>query len=143
MLYLQYEDFKNKYHDTQKAYDEILTEKEELFTKTQPQAVQYDRDRVSGGTASNKFEEYVIAKDKKRIDERITEVKEILEERERLLRQKEKELRKSANIFDKVYYMRNIDRMRIYKIANACHYSEAQIYRILHVISESLKHDRK
>lgn len=143
MLYLQYEDYKNKYHDIQQAYDDILCEKEELFARTQPQSVNFERERISGGTATNKFEDYVIAKDKKLIDERLTAIKSILDDRERLLTQKEKELRQSANLFDKVYYMRFLDRMRIYKIANACHYSEAQIYRVLHEINESLKRDRK
>lgn len=143
MLYLEYEFYRLKYVETQQKFDELLSEKETLFARTQPKAVNYDGDHVSGGNATNKFEEYIEAKDRKRIDERLAEIKSILEDRERLLRLKEKELRASEDIRDKVFYMRYIDRMRIYKIANICHYSEMQIYRILHIINDSLKHDRK
>lgn len=143
MVYLQYAAYKLKYEETQRLYDEILSEKQELFQRTQPGAVNYDMERVSGGTVSNKYDEYISQKDKKRIDERLNEIRSILDERSLLLRQKEKELRESADVRDKVYYMRILDHVRIYKIANANHYSEAQIYRILHDIMISLKHDRK
>lgn len=143
MVYIQYAEYKLKYEETQKLYEEILSEKEELFQRTQPGAVNYDMERVRGGTASNKYDEYIEAKEKKRIDERLNEIKSILDERHSLLKQKEKELRKSADVRDKVYTMRILDHVRIYKIANTIHYSEAQIYRILHDINKSLKHDRK
>ena len=140
MVYLQYIEYRAKYAETQKRYDEILCEKEELFQRTQPQAVQFDRERVGGGTASNKFEAYVIAKDEKRIDERLAEVKSLMDDRERLLKLKERELRASGDVRDKVYYMRYLDHVKIWRIAQIVNYSEPQIYRILRQIR---KHDRK
>lgn len=142
-MYLQYEVYKRKYYEAQTRYDEILNEKMILFERTQPGGVSYEKERVNGGEQSNKFDSYLIAKEQKQIDERLNEAKTILDDRERLLRQKEKELRDSKVITDKVYVLRYIERQRIYKIANVCHYSEAQIYRILRDISDSLNHDRK
>lgn len=139
MLYLEYEDFKAKYLETQRKYDEILSEKEELFQRTQPTAMNIDKERVSGGTKSNPFESYLIAKEKKQIDERLAEVKGLLDDREKLLNLKLEELRYSNAIEDKIYRMRHIDRIRIYKIARMVNYSEAQVYRILANIAENIK----
>lgn len=142
-LYLQYEGYRRKYIAAQQKYDELLSEKEALFERTQPGAVIYDKERVSSGTSSNKFDDYVIAKERTQIDERLDEARQILDEREQLLKRCEKDLRDSTNVYDKVYCLRYLDRLRIYKVANAVHYSEAQVYRILRDISESLKRDRK
>ena len=139
-VYPQYIECRARYAEAKRRYAEILTEKEELFQRTQPQAVQFDRERVGGGSPSNKFEEYVIAKESKRLDERLYEARSIAEDRERLLRMKEKELRASGDVRDKVYFMRYLDRMKVYRIARAVNYSEPQIYRILREIR---KHDRK
>ena len=40
MLYIEYEEYKNKYYEVQRKYNDILNEKEELFAKTQPKATQ-------------------------------------------------------------------------------------------------------
>ena len=143
MVYIIYEDFKNKYIETQKRYDEILREKERLFSKTQPASVDYDKERVSGGTASNPFDAYMIAKEEKHIDERLMEIRSILDDRGKLLKIKEKELRNSKALEDKIYRMRHLDRLKVYQIAKLLNYSEPQIYRILRKISKTLKDDKK
>ena len=66
-----------------------------------------------------------------RIDGQLRELDGILDDRKRLLAEKEKELRASADIEDRVYCMRILDRVKVYKIAAAVHYSEMQVYRIL------------
>lgn len=142
MVYLDYEAFKAKYLETQRSFDAILQEKEELFARTQPNAVRFDKERVSGGKIPNPFEDYMIAKEKKQIDQRLAEAKSILDDRERLLRLKEAELRASKAVIDRVYVLRYIERMRVYKIMRKLNYSERQIYRMLETIEES-KHGRK
>ena len=72
-----------------------------------------------------------IAKDKKRIDDRLFEIKNILEDREILLKAKEQELRCSKNNIDQIYRMRFLEQMHITKISLIVHYSESQVYRIL------------
>lgn len=138
-VYIVYEDFKNKYLETQKKYDEILKEKEELFLKTQPKAIVYDKEKIDSGYIHNAFDEYLIAKEKARIDERLIEVKIILRDRERLLYLKEQELRSSKNHIDQIYRMRYIDFYNIRKIAKISCYSESQIYRILERMKKTLE----
>ena len=69
MLYIEYHEYRDKYIIAQRKYDEVLSEKEHLFARTQPKATQYDKEVVSGGSPSNSFDEYLIAKEKKQIDE--------------------------------------------------------------------------
>lgn len=143
MLYIEYESFRRRYRETQRKYDEILSEKEKLFQITQPKAVDTEKDKVQGGSQVNSFDEYLILKEQRQIDERLDEVKALLEDRERLLKLKEVELRQSNAVEDKVYRLRYLDRIRVYKIAKMINYSEPQVYRVLRGIREKLKCDRK
>lgn len=139
MLYVTYEQFKAKYYETQKQYNEILNEKEQLFLKTQPKAIKFDKEKITGGVSTNTFDEYLIEKEKKQIDERLEEVKIILEDRKNLLELKREELKASNNIQDKIYYYRYIDKMRVEKIGRLVGYGEAQVYRILRSIKNNVK----
>ena len=139
MLYITYEQFKVRYYETQKQYNEILNEKEHLFLKTQPKATKFDKERVSGGVKTNTFDEYLLEKERKQIDERLEEVKSILEDRKRLLHLKEEELKHSKNIHDKIYYYRYIDKLNIDKLCRLVSYSRPQVYRILRIIRNNLK----
>ena len=139
MIYVIYEEYKNKYYETQKEYDIILNEKEKLFMITQPSAVKFDKEIVSGGTTDNTFERYLILKEEKKVDQRLDEIKSILDDRERLLKLKEQELRESTNIQDKIYKYRYLDKLKVFKIAKLVGYSEPHIYRILKIIKNNLK----
>lgn len=139
MLYITYEQFKVKYYETQKQYNEILNEKETLFLKTQPKATKFDKERVSGGVSTNTFDEYLIEKERKQIDERLDEVKKILEDRGHLLELKREELKASNNIQDKIYYYRYIDKLNIEKVGRMVGYSRPQVYRILRTIKNNIK----
>lgn len=139
MLYVTYEQFKIRYYETQRQYNEILNEKEQLFLKTQPKATKFDKERVNGGVSTNTFDEYLIEKEKKQIDERLEEVKTILEDRKHLLELKKDELKHSTNIQDKIYYYRYIDKMTIEKIGRLVGYSRPQLYRILRTIKNNIK----
>lgn len=135
-VYVDYEDFKNKYHDSQNKFDEILKEKEALFSKTLPKSPKWDK--ISFLSQShNSFDDYLISKEKKRIDERLFEIKSILNDRKELLKLKETELRKSKNSVDIIYRMRFLDHMHITNISIIVHYSESQVYRILQRINET------
>ena len=138
-VFIDYETYKCKYLEIQVKYNEILTEKENLFTKTQPNAIRYDKVQVQGGKYGNGFDEYLIAKEKKKIDERLAEARQLLEDRERLLKLKEKELRASKDKLDLIYLMRFVDNKRPYAIARSLNYSESQIYRILDKIQKEIR----
>lgn len=134
-----YEEYKNKYYETQREYDIILTEKEKLFRMTQPSAIKFDKEVVSGGVVDNMFERYLILKEEKKIDQRLEEIKSILDDRERLLKLKEQELRASTDVKDKIYKYKYLDKLKVFKIAKLVGYSEPQVYRILKAIRNNLK----
>lgn len=141
-VYIDYDIYKCKYLEIQIQYNEILTEKENLFTRTQPNAIRYDKVQVQGGTYGNGFDEYLIAKEKEQIDERLSEARQLLEDRERLLKLKEKELRASKDKLDLIYCMRYVDNKRPYAIARCLNYSESQIYRILDKIQKEIRREK-
>lgn len=138
MTYMVYEEFRRKYLETQRKFDEILQEKEFLFTKTQPKSPNWDKIGENGNQVNNKFDDYLVVKESKRIDERLTEIKSILDDRERLLMLKEQELRSSKNHVDKIYKMKYVDKLNISRIVKASNYSRAQVYRILEDIKKSI-----
>lgn len=139
MLYIEYEEYKNKYYEVQKKYNDILNEKEELFAKTQPKATQINGEKTAGGKHINAFDDYLIQKERKNIDQRLEEVKSILDDRERLVKLKEQELRISNNSYDKIYRFRYIDRLTIEKTARLSNYSRSQVFNILKEIRKHLK----
>ena len=139
MIYKIYEEYKNRYYETQLQYNAILNEKEELFSITQPQAVKFDKEVVGGGNPVNTFDEYLIKKEKKNIDQRLIEIKSILDDRKRLLELKEDELRHSRNIQDRIYTYRYLDRKKIKNIALLIPCGDATVYRELNKIRRSIK----
>lgn len=141
MIYEQYNEYKNKYYEAQQKYNEILNEKETIFAITQPKSTTYDKERVTGGSPSNSFDDYLVLKEEQQIDQRLEVIKSILEDRAKLLKLKEEELRHSTNIQDRIYTYRYLDKMKIHKICRLAGYSEAQVYRILKTIKNNLKND--
>lgn len=139
MLFIEYEEYKNKYYEVQRKYNDILNEKEELFSKTQPKATQIKGEKTTGGVHRNLFDDYLIQKERKNIDKRLEEVKSILEDRERLVRLKEQELRASNNSYDKIYRCRYVDRLTIEKTCRISNYSRSQVFNILKEIRDKLK----
>ncbi len=145
-LYQEYELFKLKLSETQMRYNRILSEKENLFARTQPQGIKLDYEPVSGGKFVNAFDQYLIDKERAKIDERLAEVKSILDDRKELMKLKEDEMRASKDPECKIYCLRYIDRIRVFKISKMVSYSEAQVYRYLDIIKKSVQeihNDRK
>lgn len=139
MLYLEYDNLCRRYTDIRLTWDALMEEKETLFSRTLPTAVQLDREKVSGGTPQNAFDEYLIRKEQLHIDEQIKEAESIIESRWEMLKAKEAELRSSKNLHDRIYTMRYIDHSRVVNIARKIGYSESQIYRILEIIDANIK----
>lgn len=139
MLYADHYFIKAKYLNAQKQYDAILSEQEALFARTQPTGVNYDKERVTGGNPSNPFDEYITAKERKRIDERLQEIKGILDGCKELLDLKERELRLSKEWDDIIYTYYFLDRLTITQIEIRLPYSRVQIWRRLNRIKENLK----
>lgn len=139
MLYVEYNDYRDKYYKAQKVVDGIVDEKVELFIKTQPKATDYGKETVSGGTVGNAFDNYLIAKDNKQIDKRLEEARSILEDRENLLKLKEEELRNSKDWYDIIYVYYYIEKLSIRKIEKRIPFSLAEIYRKIKTIRNNIK----
>lgn len=137
-VFASYAELKNKYLDAQRKFDEILKEKEALFAKTQPKSPKLDK--IGSCEYHNTFDEYLINKERYKIDERLAEIKLILEDRERLLSLKKHELYGSKNSVDKVYKMKYLEQHDVPYIGNTLHFSRTQVYRILDVIKKALKY---
>ena len=142
MIYIEYHEYKNKYYAAQKEYDKLLSEKEVLFARTQPKATKYDKEKVSGGSPSNSFDNYLMTKEQKQLDERLEETRSILEGREKLYKQKEEELKLSENPYDKIYYNKYVKNLTPYKMWDVG-YEPSQIYRILRKIEKILNMTQK
>lgn len=143
MIYIEYHEYKNKYYIAQKEYDNILSEKEELFVKTQPKATDYDKEKVSGGSPSNTFDNYLIIKEKKQLDERLKEARSILEDRIKLLKLKEEELKQSKEWLDIIYTCYFIDKLSIRKISKKIPFSTTEIFRKIKIIRKNINLEQK
>ena len=137
-LYIEYESFKRKYYEAQQNFDTILSEQEKMFSRTQPRSTDFSKEPVNGGTPSNTFEEYMIEKEKKQIDERLNEAKLILNDRGKLVQLKLEELKESKNLYDKVYVAWYIDKIKVFHISRNISYSERQVYRMLKDIKREI-----
>jgi hypothetical protein len=139
MIYKTYAEYKNKYLEAQKKYDEILSEKEELFLRTQPKATKYDKEIVSGSTIhSDSFATYVSKMEEKKIEERLDAARSILEDRRRLLKLKEEELRQSKNIEDMIFVQRYLENKPVKIIKARIPYCRSSIYGILQKIEKNI-----
>lgn len=134
----EYDRNRRRYDLAVDTYERLLIRKEELFQRTQPQAIEIKPDKISGGAASNPLEEYMIAKDRLGVDDRIIEARNILKERVQLLEVAERDLRQSPALYDRVYVMRYLSAHSVDYIARSLHYSRRQVYRILDTIAEKM-----
>ena len=142
MYYLDYEIQKRKYSEAQQKLDDILMEREEIFDRTQPKSIPFDKEKVDGGSQKNAFDEYLVELERKRINERIAEAKNMLDDRKELFQTVEKMLMESKDQDDIIYRMKYIECKNNRQIAKIIHYSESQIYRILKNISKMIENDR-
>lgn len=102
---------------------------------TQPQGINTDQEKVTGGNPKNNFDKYLILKEEKRIEERLAEAKALVAEREELLNIKKAELYQSQEPEDVIYRLRFIERATVRRIAFNVNYSERQVFRMLKKIN--------
>lgn len=139
MLYLEYERAKANFRSAQVMFEEALLEKERLFTITQPKAITYDKDVIQTSPCGDVLDRYVIALEDEHIEEKLRPFRELVMNRESLLDVKERELRKSVDIFDRIYTYRYLDGMSIKGIAKILNFSKSQIYRKLQSIQRKIR----
>lgn len=143
MIYIQYHDCKNKYYDAQKDFEKVLSEKERLFAKTQPAAVDTTKDTVSGGTPTNEFDNYLIEMEKKNVDKRLDEARSILDDRLKIFKLKEDELYHSKDRFDVIYKYYFIEKLSIRKTAMKMDIGQTEIFRKVQKIRKNINLEQK
>lgn len=137
--YPEYEQFKRKYSDLQKAFVRVLLEKEKLITQTMPRAIQYGKDKIDNNIDDNPLEDYVISVEEKGLDKKIAKLRRHMMDWKLLLDAKEEELRASMAILDRIYVSRYLDGQSINQICRVMNYSRPQIYRKLSQIQKNLR----
>lgn len=140
MIYLEYEAYKQRFRELQRIFNDLLLEKERLFTAALPGAIRYDKDRVQAA-ASNATENYIVALDEKGIDEHLDKLRPMINDFEMSMRLKEIELRKSPDIIDKIYVSKFLDGYSVNYTAKRINYSRRQTYRLYNQIICSLRKD--
>ena len=143
MLFIDYIKAQNDYLAAWDTYAEVLKEKEALFDRTQPKGIDYQKDKVQGGGNTNAFDEYIFAKERAGIDERLEEAKKIADARWVLMDACSKSMRCSIDIEDKVFYLRHIQGMKLKDIAKALNYSESHIFRVASSVEKMIGNDRE
>ena len=137
MIYEEYEAICNKIHNIEKKLFKLIDKRDELFDKTQPKTTQYDKEIVDGRNPTNMMEQYVIQKEY--LNEKINQLNTTLDDLYQVLKRKREELKLSKNIYDRIYYYREIERLNMYKIASLIGYSKEQTYRYYRKIKNDTK----
>ena len=121
---------------------EYLEEKKHLFyQKTQPKAAAMNKIMVTNGSNTNKFLDYVERIEE--LDEKITNLKQIISMLEYYLKRMEMSLRIMKGILEKIFVDRYIDNLSVKKIAIKENYSQSDVYRKLSIIRRILKEEKK
>lgn len=131
MLFVEYERCKDIYIELQAKYESVMLEKERLFTRVMPNAINYDKEDIQTSISSNMLDEYILALERNKVDERLESIKSMLADRQRLLTMKEQALRKSPDKYDRLYVFRYLDGMGVKQITRRMYLSKTQVYRLL------------
>lgn len=148
-LYLVHRKYYLAYLSAQNAVERIIDEWSQIASKTDPRCTlaEHERDFIAttslphNASTIGKAEQYAIEMEQHRIKERLTEAKEILSERVYLLEQKENDLRRSSDLYDKIYLLKWIEHEKPEDIAELVHYSRSQVYNIIGHLSAQLERE--
>ena len=95
------------------------------------------KERVSGGTPLNSFDEYLIAQEQAKIDKRLKQALAECDDLYEVLKRIEKMVRQSTNYYDKIYRYRYIDNYTVTEVTNRVEYSRSTVW---HKLNEIKKH---
>lgn len=145
-LYLEHRKLYIEYREAVKRVEDVLNEYEIISAKVQPKSSLAEHERefspvvvAAFGQSINKSEEYVIAMEQHKIEERLYSAKLILQERTELLKLKEEEIRKSKDIYNMIYVAKWIDGLKNDAIVKQTGYSRSQVYNIVGHLTKQLE----
>lgn len=145
-LYLEHRKLYLQYKEALQKVENVLNEYEVISAKVQPKSSLSEHERefspvvvAAFGQSINKSEEYVIAMEQHKIEERLYSAKLILQERAELLKFKEEEIRKSKDVYNMIYTAKWIDGLKPDAIVKQTGYSRSQVYNILGHLNKQLE----
>lgn len=138
MLYVEYHDLLKKYKSAESSYYKALDKKSKLLYSVEPHATQIKELMVdySYDNPDKAIIDYTVEIDS--INELINTTRNNKDVLDYELRKKEKELRYSHNIYDRVYVYKWLERKRVREYYRLLNYSRRQIYRFIDEIKEKL-----
>ena len=136
MLYVDYEKMWEVIRKQEKELFDLINKRDELFTMTQPKSTTFDKELVDSSHQSNTLEKYVIKEEQ--ITLRINQLNKSIDDRYQALNRKREELRLSKNIYDRIYYLKYIEKLNIYKIATLVNYERTSVWRHLKKIEKNI-----
>lgn len=139
MIYTAYENIKNKYRNLEKDYENILAENEKIFRITQPKSPTFSDLKIQCNEIKSKFDLYLELKEKLCIDKRLSEAKKLIKARGKMLMAKEKELRFSRDLIDRVYCLWFLDKKNAREVSNTLGYHKSAVYNVINDIKRSIK----
>ena len=136
MIYIDYEKMWAVIRKQECELIELINERDELFNMTQPKGTTFDKELVDSSHHGNTLETYAIKEEY--LTNKIHQLDQSITDRYQLLNRKRKELEISKNIYDRIYYLKFIEKLSIYKIANLVGYERTSIWRHLKKIEKNI-----
>lgn len=134
---MRYKRNRLKYEAALDFHEQLVSQREALFQRTQPQAIQIKEDKIMGSGSGNPLEDYAIRS--QQLDERIKKAAKLVWQRRNLLKRAESDLRASKGTWDRIFVYHYLENRKISWIAMRMGYSERQVYRILQKIQDVSK----
>ena len=134
---MRYKRNRLKYEAALDFHEQLVSQREALFQRTQPQAIQIKADKIMGSGSGNPLEDYAIRS--QQLDERIKKAAKLVWQRRNLLKRAESDLRASKGTWDWIFVYHYLENRKISWIAMRMGYSERQVYRILQKIQDVSK----
>jgi len=135
-LYEEYYDLFKKYNNAKWHYEDKLRKKALLIIQTQPGAIDTTKENVKGGKITDKFELFVSQLEK--LDPELQTARNERDLLAYLLKKKEKELRGSKDIIDRVYVLKYLDKRKARHISIIINYSLSRTYDLINEIEKKL-----
>ena len=137
-MYEEYHELLRKFKEADRCYNESLEEKSKLILSVLPQATKIKESLVSGGydVPDAKILNYTSKIDE--VDKLINSSRNTRDMLNYELKKKEREMRASTDVLDRVYIFYWIEKRKIREFYRLIGYSKAQTYRFVEEIKENL-----
>lgn len=138
MLYVEYHELLKKYKQAEKSYYKALDKKSKLLYGVEPHASKI-KDIIVDSSYSSPDEGIInYSAEIEEVNNLINEARNNKDVLEYELKKKEKDLRYSYNIYDKIYVYHWLERKRVNNYYKLLDYSKRQIYRFIDEIRENI-----